>query len=96
MSDGDDASGAVENAGRRTPFMAFAQANTTRTTITCRDATLYTQYSPKKGPLDPRGVLQNGERVGWRQNYNGSWAIVLYYRTAQWGFVMRRCLGYAG
>lgn len=86
----------VSNAGAVHFVAASVQANTTRTTITCRDATFYRQYSPRYGPLDPRGTLYAGERVGWRHNYNGDWAVILHYRTAQWGYVLRRCLAYAG
>lgn len=59
--------------------------------VTCRNATLYGNYSQSSGPEDKVGVVVRGEVVGY-QYTNGSWAVVRTGGGDTVGFVLRGCI----
>ena len=61
--------------------------------VTCTDATLYGNYSPKSGPKDKLGTVVRGEVLGYQYTWdNGAYAIVRTHLPVQLGFVQRSCI----
>lgn len=59
--------------------------------VTCRDVTLYGNFSPARGPKDKIGVLDRGEILGYEYT-RGSQAMVRTGAHATLGFVQRDCI----
>ncbi len=72
---------------------ASASATTWRSASgTCRDATLYGNYSPKSGPKNKIASVVKGEIVGY-QRTDGSWAVVRSGKNDDTiGYVLRDCI----
>lgn len=61
--------------------------------VTCKDATLYGNYSPKSGPKDKLTTLVRGEVLGYEYTWdNGAYAVVRTHLPVQLGFVQRSCI----
>jgi hypothetical protein len=67
---------------------------TTPTTVThAQGATLWGNVNSSGGAPPNYGIQPQGQRVGWRYNYNSSYANVLQYQDSIWGFMLRSEIG---
>jgi hypothetical protein len=70
------------------PPIAVAADITTSTVVT-RDGAHFWQNINSSGGVGLIAQLPAGTRVGWRYNYNSSYAVVLWYQPSTWGFILR-------
>lgn len=71
--------------------------NLTTESFVIRDgARIWANVTSSNSGANLIGELPLGTRVGWRYSYNSKWAMVLWYQTSEWGFMIRDSLSYDG